>query len=203
MWWSTIPGKAGGHHALRDRHADRGRNPLPQRASRRLDARSAPIFGMARGSRADLPELLEVFDGEPFGAADAGQIEKRIEQHAAVAGGQDKPVPIGPMGIGGVEFERVAPQHRRDVGRSHWQTGVAALGLLDRVEGEKANRIGHRVVRHARRHRRSPQETGRGLSVVPSWGSGLAGRNGASVRGGRRNLSIASARALTFRSSIA
>ena len=71
--------KARGQHALRDRHADRGRNPLPQRAGRRLHARSAPIFGVPRRPRADLAELLEVFDAQSFGAADAGQIEQAVQ----------------------------------------------------------------------------------------------------------------------------
>ena len=143
--------KARGHHALGDRHADRGRNPLPQRAGRRLDARRAPIFRMPGRPRSDLPELLEVFDAQSLGAADAGQIEQAVEQHAAVAARQDEPVAIGPMGIGRVEFEHVAPENRRDVGHAHRQAGVAALRLLHRIEGEKADRIGHRVVRHARR----------------------------------------------------
>ena len=164
--------KARGHHALCDRHADRGRNPLPERAGRRLDARSAPIFGVPGRPRADLAELLDVFDAQSFGAADAGQIEQAVEQHAAVAAREDEPVAIGPMGIGRVEFEHVAPENRGDVGHPHRQAGVAALGLLDRIEGEKADRIGHRVVRHARRtsghgrcrHRGSPQEMGAGNS---------------------------------------
>ena len=162
--------KARGQHALRDRHADRGRNPLPQRAGCRLHAGSAPVFGMPRRPRTDLAELFDVFDPQSFGAADAGQIEQAVQQHAAVAAGEHEPVAIGPMGIGGVELEHVAPENGRDIGAPHRQAGVAALGLLDRVEGEKADRIGHRVMRHARRtsghgrcrHRGSPQEIGAG-----------------------------------------
>ena len=48
-------------------------------------------------SRADLPKLLDVVDAQPFVAADAGQIEQAVQQHAAVAAGQDEPVAIGPM----------------------------------------------------------------------------------------------------------
>src|ERR1700733_355159 len=68
-------GKARGQHALRNRHADRGRNPLPQRAGRRLNTRSAPVFRVPGRPRADLAELLDVFDPESFGAPDACQIE--------------------------------------------------------------------------------------------------------------------------------
>ena len=149
-------GETRGQHPLRDRHADRGRNPLPERAGRRLNARSAPVFRVPGRPRSDLPELLDVVDAEPFVAADPGEIEQAVQQHAAVAGGQDEPVAIGPMGIRRVEFQHVAPENRRDVGHAHWQAGVAALGLLDRVEGEKADRVRHCVMRHARSHRGSP-----------------------------------------------
>ena len=143
--------KASRQHALCDRHADRGRDPLAERASRRLHARRAPVFWMPGCPRSDLPELFDVFDGQRLGAADARHIEQAVKQHAAVAGRQNEPVAIGPMGIGGVKFEHVAPKHRRDIGRAHRQAGVTALGLLHRIEGEKADRVGHRVVRHARR----------------------------------------------------
>ena len=66
------PGKAGGHHAFGDREANRRRNPLPKRTGRRLDARGAPIFRVPRRPRADLAELFDVVDPQPFGAADAG-----------------------------------------------------------------------------------------------------------------------------------
>ena len=126
--------------------------PWPKRTGGRLDARRAPIFRMPGRLRADLPELLEVVDAQSLRAADAGQIEQAVEQHAAMAGRKDEPVAIGPMGIGRVEFQHIAPENRRDVSGAHRQAGVAALGLLDRIKGEKADRIGHRVVRHARRH---------------------------------------------------
>ena len=44
---------------LGERHADRGRQALPQRPGRRLDARRVAIFGMAGRLRAPLPERLE------------------------------------------------------------------------------------------------------------------------------------------------
>jgi hypothetical protein len=107
---------------------------------------------MSGRPRADLPELLYVIDGQRLRAADARHIEQAIEKHAAMAGRKDKPVAIGPMGIGRVEFQHIAPENRRDVGSAHRQASVPALGFLDRIEGEEADRVSHRVMRHARRH---------------------------------------------------
>ena len=178
------PGKRAAIMRSRDREADRGRDALPQRAGGRLHARRAPIFRMPGRLRSDLPELLEVLDAQSLRAADAGQKEQAVEQHAAVAARQDKPVAIGPMGIGRVEFQNVAPENRRDIGHAHRQAGMAALGLLHRIEGEKADRIGHRVVGHARRHWGSPQELGAGNFGVPSSGSDWTpDGTGASIRG--------------------
>ena len=128
----------GGEHAFGERHADRRREPLPQRPGSRFDAERVAVFGMPRGLRAELAERLEIGDREALLAADAGEIEQRIEQHRTVPGRQHEPIAIGPMGIGGVEFQHVAEQHGRDVGGAHRQAGMAALGLLDRVADEKS-----------------------------------------------------------------
>ena len=81
---------------------------------------------------------------------------------------------------------------------AHRQAGVAALGLLHRIEGEKADRVGHCVMRHARRHRGSPSVI---FVAPPPRGPELraavwAARKRAALasdRGGRRNLSITAA----------
>src|SRR3569623_1085545 len=46
-------------HALGKRHADRGRNPLPQWTRRGLDTWRVTILGMARRLRAPFPEGLD------------------------------------------------------------------------------------------------------------------------------------------------
>jgi len=51
--------------------------------------------------------------------------------------------------IGRVEFEEPGEQHRRDIGHPHGHTGVTGLGLLDRVDGKKANRVRHVGMRDA------------------------------------------------------
>ena len=144
------------HHPLGERHADRSRDPLPERTGRRFHTRRVTVLGMPGRPGPDLAERLQILDGQAFVAADARQIEERIEQHRAVAARQHEPVPIRPVRIGGVELEDVAKKHSRDVGHAHWQTGVSALGFFHRVDSEETDRIGHEIVCRTRRHRGSP-----------------------------------------------
>ena len=60
-----------------------------------------------------------------------------------MAGRQDEAVAVGPMGIGGVEFQELGEQHGGDVGRAHRQAGMAGIGLLHRIHAEGADGIGH------------------------------------------------------------
>ena len=147
-------GEMGGEHPFRDRHPDRGSDALAERSGGRLHPERVAVFGVARGLRADLPKVLQIVDRQPFVAADAGQIKQGVQQHRSVSSRQDEAVAVGPVRVGGVELQDVAEENRRDVGRAHGQAGVAALGLLHRVDGEKAYGVGHRIVRHTRRHGR-------------------------------------------------
>ncbi len=144
------------HHPLGERHADRSRDPLPERTGRRFHTRRVTVLGMPGRPGPDLAERLQILDGQAFVAADARQIEERIEQHRAVAGRKHEPVAIRPVRIGGVELQYVAEKHSRDVGRAHRQAGMAALGFLHRVHSEETDRIGHGIVCRTRRHRGSP-----------------------------------------------
>ncbi len=130
--------------ALGDRHADRGGEALAERAGGRLDAERMAVFGMASGLRAELPEALDLLDRH---VRIAGQIEQRVEQHRAVAGRQHEAVPVGPMRVGGIEFEKLGEQHRRDVGHAHRHARMAGLGFLDRIHRQEADGVGHGRVR--------------------------------------------------------
>ena len=76
----------------------------------------------------------------------AEQMQQRIDQHRAVAGREHEAVAVGPGRIGRIEFQELREQHGRDVGRAHRQAGMAGFRLLDRVHGERADRVGHAVV---------------------------------------------------------
>ncbi len=128
------------HQPLGERHADRRRDPLPERPGRRLHAGRMAIFGMPRRLRAPLPECLELIERH---ALIARQMKQRVEQHRAVTGRQHEAVAVRPCRIGRIEFQEAREQHGRHIGHAHRHAGMTGLCLFDGVDGEKANRIRH------------------------------------------------------------
>ncbi|MCY1515307.1 hypothetical protein D9M68_498890 [compost metagenome] len=128
----------GGQHLLGDGHADGVGEALAERAGGGLDARGVAVFRVARGARAKLAELLQVLDAEVV----AGQVQQRIDQHRAVAVGQHEAVAVGPLRIGRVVAQVIAPQHFGDVRHAHWGTGMAAVGFLHGIHAQCADGIG-------------------------------------------------------------
>ncbi len=125
---------------LGERHAHRVGETLRERPGRRFDARGVAALGMARRAAAELAEMLEL---GPRHVVEAGQVQKRIEQHRSVAGRQNESVAIGPLGMRGIEFKEFAPQHGRDIRHAHRHAGMPALRLFHGVHGERPNRVGH------------------------------------------------------------
>ena len=150
-----------GEVALGDGHANRVGQSLAERTGRGLDAGRVAVFGMAGRQRAELAETLDLLDRHLLVAE---KIKQRVDQHRAVAGREHEAVAIGPRRIGGIEFQKAREQHRRDIGRAHRQAGMAGLRPLDRIHGQRADRVRHAVVLGARSRTRG--------------GSGKAGRLG-------------------------
>ncbi len=125
-----VVAEPGIEQALRQRHADRGGDALAERAGGRLDAGGVAELGMAGGLGAELAEALEVAD---LDAGIAGEVKQRIEQHRSVPGREHEAVAVGPLGIGGVEAERLAEQDGGDIGHAHRHSRVAGLGSLHGV----------------------------------------------------------------------
>ena len=73
----------------------------------------------------------------------AGEVKQGIEQHRAVPGREHEAVAVGPFGMGGVELQEAREQHRGHVGHAHGHAGMAGIGLLHRVHGERANGVSH------------------------------------------------------------
>ena len=140
-----------GEMALGDRHADGIGEALAERPGRGLDAGRVAVFGVPRCERTELAEALDFADRHLLVAE---KMKHGIEQHRAVAGGEHEAVAIGPWRIGWIEFQEAREQDRGDVGRAHRQARMAGLRLLDRVHGERANGVGHAVMRGARARRR-------------------------------------------------
>jgi len=140
---NNVAAERRGEMALGDRHADSIAKPLTKRSSRGLDPGSVPVFRMARRQRAELAKAFDLADRHLLVAC---QMQQRVDQHRAMSGREYEAVAVGPLRIGGVEFEKARKQHGGDVGRAHRQTGMAALRLFDRVHGERADGIRHAVM---------------------------------------------------------
>ena len=141
--------EARGQMPLGDRHADGIGDALAERPGRRLDAGGVAEFGMACGSRAELPEAAELVEVYVLVAE---EMQEGVEQHRAVTGRQDEAVAIGPGGRRRIEGQEAGEENRRDVGRPHGQAGMAGAGRLHRISRQKANGIGHVAPRLGCRH---------------------------------------------------
>ena len=88
-------------------------------------------------------ELAEVFELADVHSRIASEVEQRVKQHRAVTGREHEPVAVRPRRIGRVEAERFGKEHGGHVRHAHRHAGVARIGLLHRIHGERANRIRH------------------------------------------------------------
>ena len=167
--------------AFGQRHADGIGETLTQRPRRRLDAGCVAVLGVARRLGAELAEVGELVHRH---ARIAGQMQQRIEQHRAVPGGEDEAIAVRPIGGRGVELQEAGEENGGDISHAHGHAGMAGLGLLHRVHGERPNGIRHVLVRHgavfARLHCRishgSPPRCAAAKPVAAVAGAALAGR---------------------------
>ncbi len=132
-----------GHQPFGERHADGVAEPLAERTGGGLDAGGDEVLRVPRRLRAELPEVPDLVHRHPL---DAEEIEDRIEQHRAVAGGEHEAVAVGPARLGRVEFEVAGEQHGRDIGHAHRHAGMARFGAFNGIHGERADRIRHTLV---------------------------------------------------------
>ena len=128
-------------HFFGQRHADGVGDALAERAGGGFDARRVAVFGVAGRLAVQLTEILQIVDRQIV----AGQVQQGVDQHRAVTVGQHEAVAVGPLGVGRVVLEVVAPQHFGDLGHAHGGAGVAGLGFLNRIHGQRANRTGDGV----------------------------------------------------------
>ena len=108
-----------------DRHTDGGGETGSQRASRHFDAFRVAIFRMAWALAAPLTERLQIIDRQ----TEVEQMQQRIDQHGAVARGEDETVAADPLRIIGIEAEEFAPQRERVVRAAHRHARMAGIGL--------------------------------------------------------------------------
>ena len=130
--------ESGGQVGLRNGQTHGIGHPGSQRTCGHLHTGGFKGFRMPRGFRAPLTELLDVLQGH---AVIARQVQQGIEQHAAMPGGQHKAIPVEPLGILGIVAHHLVPQGIAHGRGPHGQAGVAAFGLVDRIDGQKANAV--------------------------------------------------------------
>jgi len=58
-------------------------------------------------------------------------------------GREHEAVAVGPVGIGRIELKELGKEHGCDVGHAHRHAGMARFRLLDRVHGQRPERIRH------------------------------------------------------------
>ena len=124
---------------LGNRHADRGRQALAQRAGRRFDACELEILGMSGAGAVELAEIANVVDRRP---RIAREVKRRIGEHRTMARRQDESVAVGPTRVGRIKFQIVRIKDRRDIGHAHGHPRMTAVCGLDGVHRKCADSVG-------------------------------------------------------------
>ena len=132
------------HPALRavqfscDRHTDRDREPLAERAGRGLDPGHAQPVDVALQSRLELAERLQ-----PVVREEPGSRERDVERRRAVALRQHEAVAIGPGRLGrAVSQDPAEVEADQRVDRGKGAAGVTRAGLGDRLDDVDAQLAG-------------------------------------------------------------
>ena len=146
----------GRQHPLRERHANRGREPLAQRSGRRLDAERVAIFGMTWRLGAELAEA-------PSGRRWSGPSRRRRRSGKAAnraasshgrpteQSGRDRANADRRRRISGTSRNRTVAMSAAPIGRPGWP-----LLAFSTASTARKDRVAHRIVRRARRHGRPP-----------------------------------------------
>ncbi len=79
--------------ALGHRHADGRSETLAQRTRGHLDPDVVIDLGVSRGVTSPLTKVAEVVEGQ----REPGEMQQRVQQHRAVAVGEDEAIAIGPV----------------------------------------------------------------------------------------------------------
>ena len=144
-----------GEPASGDGHADARGAPLAQRPGGRLDSGGQVVLGMSRTFAVELAEPLDVVErdrefSETFvlgvDCLDAGEVQRRVQQHGSMAVGQNETVAVWPDRIVGVEAQELLPKridHRR---QCHRRAGMAGIGLLHGIHRERANGVNAKLI---------------------------------------------------------
>ncbi len=132
------PVEPGGKGTLSDSHAHGVRQALTEGAGRGLDPWRIAILGMARRSAVQLTEVLQFLDRQVV----AGEVQQGIDEHRSVPVRQHEAIAVNPGRVARIVREEVVPQDLGDIGHPHRRPGMAAVGLLNRIHGQRPDGVG-------------------------------------------------------------
>jgi hypothetical protein len=124
-------------HAVGEALAQGTRGDL--HAGRDVDA---VALGVAGGQRAPLAEVLELVERQVV----AAEVQHGVQEHRAVAGGEDEAVAVGPRRVCGVVLHDPREEQIGDGSHRHRQPRVPGVGCLDAVHGQRADGVDAQAV---------------------------------------------------------
>ena len=123
---------------FRNRHTDRVRNPLAQRAGGGFNTCGVTHFRVARRFGVQLTEVLQLRHRQVI----AGEVQQAVDQHGAVAVRQHEAVTVSPGRVLRVVVQEITPQDFGNVSHTHRGTRVTGFGFLYCVHAQRTNSIG-------------------------------------------------------------
>ena len=134
--------EAGAQRLLGDGHADAVREALAEGTGGHLDTGGVVHLGVTGCRRTPLAEGLQVVELE----AVAGQVEHRVLQDRGVAGAQDEPVAVRPVGRRGVVAHDAGPQDVCERGECHRGALVPGPGGVGSVHRQPADHLDRQLI---------------------------------------------------------
>ena len=123
-------------------HPHRVGEPLAERPRRRFHPWRDTELRMSGRLRVQLAEVSQFVEREVV----TGEVQQRVQQHRAVAVGEDETVAVRPLRVRGIVAQVPMPQGDRDLGHAHRHARMAAFRGLDGIHGERADRIGEQGI---------------------------------------------------------
>ena len=130
--------EAGGGAFSGERVADGIADALAERAGGGLDARGFMKLRVAGSDRVELAEIFHIVLGNRV----AGKVQPAVEEHRAVAGGEDETVAVQPFRRVRAVAHRFAEEHGTDFGAAERQAEVAGIAGVDGIHGEATGFVG-------------------------------------------------------------
>ena len=130
-------------HLRRHRDPDGVADALPERAGGAFNARRFKKFRVARRLAVQLTEAFDFLHRQIVSA----QMQPRVKEHAAVAGGENKVIAPDPTRLFRIVFERVTVEDRAHLRAAQRKTEVTGFRSLDGVHAQPAG-----FVRRARKN---------------------------------------------------